>query len=95
MGRYFSARLRTLHEHQLVTQGIYSRVRHPAYTGNLLFWFGTALLFSSWYGFLMFLLLIPCFIYRIKVEERMLIEEFGGEYLEYMKRTKKLLPYVY
>lgn len=82
-------------KHEAAIDSIYSRVRHPAYTGNLLFWFGTPLLFSSLRGFLIMLLLIPCFLYRIKIEESMLAEKFGSEYLEYVKRTKKLLPYIY
>jgi protein-S-isoprenylcysteine O-methyltransferase Ste14 len=95
LGRYFSASLRTLDRHELVKHGIYRHVRHPAYTGSFLFCFGTPLLFSSWSGFLIMLLLIPCFLYRIKIEENMLIERFGSAYLEYMKHTKKLIPYVY
>jgi protein-S-isoprenylcysteine O-methyltransferase Ste14 len=95
LGRHFSASLRTLDRHELIKHGIYRHVRHPAYTGNFLFWFGTPLLLSSWYGFLIMLLLIPCFLYRIKIEESMLIEEFGSVYLEYIKHTKKLLPYIY
>jgi protein-S-isoprenylcysteine O-methyltransferase Ste14 len=38
---------------------------------------------------------IPLFIFRIGVEEKMLIEEFGDEYLEYTKATWKLVPYLY
>jgi len=95
LGRHFSASLRTLDKHELVTYGIYKRVRHPAYTGNFLFWFGIPLLFSRWHGFLIMLLLVPCFLYRIKIEENMLIEKFGSEYLDYMAHTKKLLPYIY
>jgi len=34
-------------------------------------------------------------LFRIGIEERMLVEEFGVEYEEYMKRTRKLVPYVY
>jgi protein-S-isoprenylcysteine O-methyltransferase Ste14 len=34
-------------------------------------------------------------LFRIGIEERMLVEEFGVEYEEYMRRTKKLIPYVY
>jgi protein-S-isoprenylcysteine O-methyltransferase Ste14 len=41
------------------------------------------------------LLLIPYLLQRIKYEEKMLIEHFGDHYLEYMKRTKKLIPFVY
>jgi protein-S-isoprenylcysteine O-methyltransferase Ste14 len=38
---------------------------------------------------------IPLFIYRIGAEEKMLIEKFGEDYVEYTKATWKLFPYVY
>jgi len=53
------------------------------------------LFFSSIYGFFLMLGLIPCVIYRIKIEEKMLIKKFGTEYMEYAKRTKKLIPHIY
>lgn len=95
LGRYFSSGLRTLEEHKLVKDDLYKHIRHPAYTGFLLVWFGVPLLLSSLYGFLLMLLFIPCFLYRMKVEENMLIEKFGNEYKEYMRNSKKLIPYVY
>jgi len=39
--------------------------------------------------------LILLILYRIKIEERMMLEEFGEEYREYMKESKKLIPYLY
>jgi len=39
--------------------------------------------------------LIPCFLFRIKIEENMLIEKFGDEYREYMKDTKKIIPFIF
>lgn len=95
LGKHFSPGLRILNNHRLVKDGIYKHVRHPAYLGNFLFWLGTPLLFSSWYDFWVMLLLIPCFLYRISVEERMLVERFGDEYLEYMKHSKALIPFLY
>lgn len=95
LGKHFSYALRMLEHHALVTQGIYAHVRHPAYSGDLLFQLGTPLLFSSGYGFLVMLLLIPCISYRIGIEERMLVETFGDEYREYMRRSKKLIPFIY
>jgi protein-S-isoprenylcysteine O-methyltransferase Ste14 len=95
LGKHFSYALRTLEDHQLVTQGIYGHLRHPAYTGDLLVQLGVTLLFSSLAGFLLMLLLIPCFLYRIKIEEEMLGERFGERYRAYAKRSKRLLPYVY
>jgi len=39
--------------------------------------------------------LIPCIIYGIRIEEKMLLEKFGNEYLELHEETKKLIPYIY
>jgi protein-S-isoprenylcysteine O-methyltransferase Ste14 len=38
---------------------------------------------------------VPYLSHRIKLEERMLIEHFGAEYTEYMKRSKRLIPFIY
>ncbi|MFQ5815184.1 MAG: methyltransferase family protein [Candidatus Hydrothermarchaeaceae archaeon] len=95
LGRYFSYGLRTLGKHKLVKYDIYKYIRHPAYLGSFLFSFGIPLLFSSLYGFLIMLLLVPFFLYRIKIEENVLIEKFGNKYCEYTKSSKKLIPYIY
>jgi len=36
-----------------------------------------------------------CYLFRIRNEERMLVEAFGEEYKKYQKTTKKLIPYIY
>ncbi len=90
-----SGTLRIREGHQLITHGIYKYVRHPVYTGTLLRTFAIPIYVTSLLGFLFALMGIPLFIYRIGVEEKMLIEEFGDEYLEYTKDTWKLLPYTY
>lgn len=95
LGKQFSYALRTLDTHELMRNGIYRYVRHPAYTGDLMFNFGTPLLFSSWYGLPVMLLLVPCILYRIRIEERMLVEKFGDEYREYCKTSKRLIPSIY
>jgi len=56
---------------------------------------GIPLVFSSLYGFLITLALIPLILYRVEIEERMLIERLGDEYRAYMRRTKKLIPFIY
>jgi len=95
LGKHFSYALRIINNHALVKHGIYKYIRHPAYSGYLLFYFGVTLLFSSWDGFLIMLLLIPCFLYRIRIEEEMLVERLGAEYQAYMKISKKMIPYLY
>ncbi len=91
----FSYALRVLEKHELVKDGIYQHIRHPAYAGDLLFHFGLPLLFSSLAGLLVMLLLIPCFIYRMRLEERILSERFGETYREYMRHSKRLIPFIY
>ncbi len=95
LGKQFSYALRTLDDHTLLTNAIYNWLRHPAYTGDLMFHFGIPILFASPRGLLIVLLLIPCMLYRIEIEENMLIERFGEAYRSYRRRSKKLIPFVY
>ncbi|MFQ5837836.1 MAG: methyltransferase family protein [Thermoplasmata archaeon] len=95
LGRHFTHGLRVLEEHELVRHGIYRRVRHPAYTGALLIYFGTPLTFNSTFGLLAMLPLVALILYRIRIEEEMLIGEFGDEYREYQEKTWKLVPLLY
>ncbi len=93
--KYYSPFIKISEDHKLITHGIYKYVRHPAYLGSLFISFGIPLIFSSVYGILAMSLFIPPTLYRIKIEEQMLIETFGNEYLEYCKKVRKLIPYIY
>lgn len=95
LGKHFSSGLKMSQEQELIEHGIYRHVRHPAYLGSLLLSPGIPLIFSSLYGLLLMLGLVPCFVYRIRIEERMLLKRFGERYRQYMKKTKKIIPYVY
>ena len=81
--------------HKLVTHGIYRYVRHPVYLGVIIATIGIPVYASSLYGLLIMLALIPLVLNRIRLEERLLTEEFGDAYLEYKATTKKLIPLVY
>ncbi len=91
----YASTLRIREGHQLITHGIYKYVRHPVYSGVILRAFAISIYATSLPGFLFALTGIPLFNYRIGVEEKMLIGEFGDEYLEYTKATWKLFPYIY
>jgi len=95
LGKHYSYGLRVLPDHKLVTGGIYKYVRHPISLAVLVYDPGIPLIFSSLYGFLITLALIPLILYRIEIEERMLLQRFGDEYRDYMRRTKKLIPFLY
>jgi protein-S-isoprenylcysteine O-methyltransferase Ste14 len=91
----YSSTLVVREDHQLITHGIYRFVRHPIYLGVILVLFGVPVYASSLLGLLIMSLLIPVFINRIKIEERLLTDEFGDAYRTYKDTTRKLIPFVY
>jgi protein-S-isoprenylcysteine O-methyltransferase Ste14 len=91
----FSNRLRIREGHTLVTNGIYHWIRHPAYLGLILIVLGIPVLLSSVLGFLVMFLVVPLLLHRIKLEEAMLIGQFGAKYEEYMSQSKRLIPFLY
>ena len=96
LGRFFTVNVAIAADHQLVDTGPYRFVRHPSYTGALLAFIGFALVLRNWASVLMIFLPIAfAFIYRINVEERALIQALGERYRAYIKRTKRLIPFVY
>lgn len=80
---------------RLVTHGIYSYIRHPYYMGGILIGVGSQLAFGSLLGLALMSLPILLTIWIVPFEENMLIEKFGVEYVNYVKRTKKLIPFIY
>ncbi len=80
---------------RLVTTGPYRSIRHPGYLGFILLSFGLAVGFSSLSGLLGTALLITGLRYRIRVEEQMLVQEFGTEYQQYSSHTRRLIPGVW
>ena len=76
----------------LVTNGPYRYVRNPIYLGSFLFIVSIALVAANWLILLPAIILIILVYLQIKNEEAMLIDRFGDEYREYMKRTPRLIP---
>jgi len=87
--------LQIVEGHQLVTEGYYAQIRHPIYLGEIGRALGLAITLSSLYGLIFMILMIIFLLIRIEIEEKMLIEAFGEDYIEYQKTTKKLIPYIY
>ena len=71
----------------VISTGPYSYVRHPMYTGGILFFLGTSLLLGSWSGVLCALAFTGLFAIRAILEERVLRKELEG-YDAYMARVK-------
>ena len=95
LGRFFSLNVRIVEDHKVVDKGPYRWVRHPSYTGVLVTFIGLSLAVQS-LGALLILLVVFTFSYgyRMRVEEKTLLAELGDEYAGYMKRTKRILPYL-
>jgi len=96
LGRYFTVDVSIAPEHKLVDSGPYRCIRHPTYTGALLAFVGLGFCFGNWLTILFLTLpIIGAFLWRIRIEERALIEALGENYRAYMQRTKRLIPRVY
>ncbi len=96
LGKGFTVDVAIGKEHQLMQSGLYSYIRHPSYLGIVLEFLGYSLLLNSWWPLL--IINVPVFIalqHRMDVEEALLREHFGATYVEYMQRTKRLIPYIY
>ncbi|MFX1254212.1 MAG: methyltransferase [Promethearchaeota archaeon] len=92
LGRQYSAKLEIQQEHQLITVGPYSKVRHPMYTTFNLFSLSVALISANLLLIFFAIAIAIPFYWIAKTEEKMLIEQFGNEYLEYMQSTGRFLP---
>ena len=90
-----TGKLQIVKEHQLVKDGLYKHIRHPLYLGEILRNLGFAVIFSSVYGTLIVLLASIFLLFRIGIEEKMLVVVFGEEYEEYKRKTKRLIPYLF
>ncbi len=82
--------------HKLKTDGIYKNIRHPSYLGLLLICFGLSIAMNSVISLAVISIpVLLAIIYRIKVEESILLKEFGEVYENYSKETYKIIPKFY
>ena len=96
LGTNWSVTLEVREQHRLITDGIYRKIRHPMYSALLLYAIGQALVIPNWVAGPWYLVSIGvlCF-FRVGAEERMMLDQFGDEYTEYMARTKQFVPGVW
>ena len=96
LGKMWSYSLDLRQGHQLITTGIYERVRHPMYSAFWMWAAGAAFLLPNWVaGFSGLVGFGTLYFLRIRQEEAMMSTEFGSEYEDYMARTKKIIPGIY
>ena len=94
LGRNWSISLDVRENHQLVTNGVYAKVRHPMYSAFWLWAVAQALLLPNWVaGFAGLVGFGILFFGRVAREERMMLEIFGDSYRAYMARTGRVFPF--
>ena len=93
LGANWSVTLQVREQHRLVMQGVYRRVRHPMYAALFLYSIGQAFVIPNWVAGPSYLLAFGAlFALRVRVEERLMLEQFGDDYADYTARTKRLIP---
>ncbi|HEY8246350.1 MAG TPA: isoprenylcysteine carboxylmethyltransferase family protein [Hyphomicrobium sp.] len=81
--------------HQVISTGPYAFVRHPMYSGAILYFLGIALLLGSWYAVAIAVVLVALFGLRAVWEEQTLIDELPG-YATYAQRVRyRLIPSIW
>jgi len=96
LGKQFSVYITIQEGHELITDGPFRYMRHPRYSGLVLWVFGVALVFLSIPGLVLAAMMSVLMLIRIPKEERMLHEEFGSAWGDYCGRVaKKLIPFAY
>jgi len=96
LGRFFTHTVATRPGQYVVDTGPYRLIRHPAYSGSLLTFAGLGLAMANWASIVLLLLGAGIgFAYRVHVEEQALCTDLGQPYRDYMRRTRRFVPYVW
>jgi protein-S-isoprenylcysteine O-methyltransferase Ste14 len=94
LGASFTMEVATRPGQAIVQSGPYRRIRHPSYTGALLTLLGILVCCANFASLAAIVLALVGYAVRIRVEERALATQLGSPYLEYMRRTKRLIPFL-
>ena len=96
LGRFFTVNVAIHSSHEIIDTGPYRFIRHPSYTGALLTFLGLALTLTNWVSLVIIIVPITlAFGMRMSTEETALSNALGSPYVNYMRRTKRLVPFAY
>jgi len=96
LNKGFTVDVAITENHKLKTDGMYKNIRHPSYFGLILICFGLSIAMNSVISILAITIpILLAILYRIKVEEDILVKEFGEFYEDYKKKTNKIIPKLY
>jgi protein-S-isoprenylcysteine O-methyltransferase Ste14 len=93
LGRNWSPSLEIRSHHELIQNGVYRYIRHPMYASSLLWGLAQFLILANWVvGLSPFISFLLLYLFRVKQEEKMMIDKFGDKYVSYKKTTGRLIP---
>ncbi len=96
LGRYFTFTVQTSSDQPVITDGPYRVVRHPSYTGLLLVFMAVGLFIGNWYSLVVLTVVVASgLVFRIRVEERALMQNLGNGYSDYAAAHKRLVPLIW
>ena len=92
LNKNWSPLLEIRKKHEIVTDGVFRYIRHPMYAAHFGWGVAQILLLWNWIvGSSMLILMLPLYFYRVKKEEKMMLQHFA-EYEAYKKRTGRIFP---
>jgi protein-S-isoprenylcysteine O-methyltransferase Ste14 len=94
LGTSFTLEVSTRPGQAVVQSGPYRWVRHPSYTGGLMTLLGVLICCVNVASLAAMAVAVAGYAYRIRVEERALARDLGAAYSDYMRRTKRLVPFL-
>ncbi len=96
LGKAFNVKVTIIKNQKLHTSGIYKYIRHPSYTGLIIYYIGLALIMSNMLCLLIFVSAsLTVVLNRIKIEERLLTKHYKSEYLNYKQQTYRIFPFIF
>jgi protein-S-isoprenylcysteine O-methyltransferase Ste14 len=96
LGHYFTFDVAVRVSQPVVQSGPYRLIRHPAYSGTLLVLLGIGLALANWASIVAILTGVLIGLrYRVRVEEQALIDGLGQPYVDYMRHTKRFVPFIF
>ena len=96
LARFFTIDVNIQPGHELIRRGPYRLLRHPSYTGSLMTFLGFGLALGSVWSLLVVMAPVTAaFLWRMRIEERVLADAFPAQYPEYARQTKRLIPFIW
>lgn len=80
----------------MITNGPYRVIRHPSYAGLLLIVMAVGLFIGTWWSLISLTIAVAGgLVFRIRVEERALLQNLGDDYRDYAATHRRLVPFIW